>query len=30
MTGGELMDDGLPVTIPTLPGAIVLTYTLLK
>jgi alpha-galactosidase len=26
LTGRELMDDGLPVTIQTQPGAVVLTY----
>jgi alpha-galactosidase len=30
LTGRELMDDGLPVTIPTQPGARVLIYTQLK
>ena len=30
LTGRELMDDGLPVTIQTQPGAVVLTYKQLK
>jgi alpha-galactosidase len=30
LTGCELMDDGLPVTIRTQPGAVVLTYKQLK
>ena len=30
LTGCELMDDGLPVTIRTQPGAAVLTYKQLK